>query len=122
MGYEVRVVVGDQSEHAGSNDSFYLRVLAVIELGNPGYGSDIYELCQVEDGNLVYFYGWDGTTQIFEDSYEKPLVALCPEAVRDALKRDYKDTGYTMFKVAADAIGTLLKTWGGDIVVTLYGH
>lgn len=109
MGYELRIVAGRPSYDKDEDGSYYLHIIAVIELDKPGSESWVSELSKEDGKDRVYWYGWDGNTRVSTDRYGSELTTFDIDTVIEALKDDSERDPYYRFKFALDSLESLKK-------------
>lgn len=129
MGYELKVYVGKVCDVPSPAGGMYFQVLGMVDLSKPGSDSNVALLARrdaiadklSELSTPIYMYDLDGNTEYVKDCYGEPLVAVGLDEVVTALEKDFKETGYPRFKVAADLLRSA-KGVGYPAKVVLYGH
>lgn len=120
MGYEVKIIVaGALSSYSESPK--WLNVIAQIDMCKPGYESNLYRLCKNRVGTPVFFYAEDGNTEITEDHYGEPLVAIPIHEVLQAVETDRANDPYWRFDLACQTLAVIAKNYP-TAVCALYGY
>lgn len=127
MGYEIKLYLGQVSDISFYADKKYFKIYGMVDLCKPGYDSEIIRV-DSEAGDLIYFYGTDGNTEIIEDKYGKSLKAVPASTVFKALKKDWEDSkkeyhayGYRRFYIAVYMLYTFIKS-SEEPMVVIYGY
>lgn len=129
MGYEVRVIIG--KIHRSEEDSafaYFSKVaeydLSVMELESSRIGRlrglNLFERQQGELPIRVFWY--EGEGRVEEDLYGDPLLAIDPKILLQELIERAKVDSYRRIYPLISLLSAMLRFWGEDFHVVLYGH
>ena len=133
MGYEVKVLIGTVSRFDNQTPTWFSTVatydLCKVDLfemteGINCSGAKLLARNELMEAPIpIYYYADDGNTKIFEDCYDKKLVAFESEILLEELKRQAKTNDYRRFPPLIAMLESLLAVWGKEkLYVVLFGH
>lgn len=121
MGYELKMYVGEVVENQRKPDgAVWFWVLGMVELFKVG---DSHIRKVIKGGTRIYMYDLDANVEHTEDKYGENLIALDPQRVLKALRRDAADwPDMPTLKAAVAMLEAMLESGGKRLGVVLYGH
>ena len=129
MGYEVRVIIGKIHRSEGDSTFGYFSKIAeydlsVMELEASKLGRlrgvNLFERQQGEPPIRVFWY--EGEVRVEEDLYGDPLLAIDPKILLKELIERAKVDSYRRIYPLISLLNSMLRFWGEDFHIVLYGH
>ncbi len=122
MGYEVKLLVGENNDYQDADEGAYFMVAATIDLCKIGANSHLNGVLRKNNGNNYYYYADDGNTKITDDLYGDRSDIHSLDEIIGALKKDVEQDDYRRFKWALSLLESIKKNNGSDFKVMFYGH